>query len=73
MNKLKVWIFKESGKWYTEDTVMIPDNLYEVFQILEWLTENYKCYNGMHLVIPFTEDFVNHGYPSMIPADRRIR
>ncbi len=66
---IKVTLFKPTGKYYTEETVHVPEELDQVFKIVEWLEASYKSYKGMHLVAMLDEyDF---GYPVMIPADRR--
>ena len=41
----------------------------QVFQIVDWLQENYKNYKNMALVAMLGE--LDHGYPIMIPADQR--
>lgn len=71
---IKVTIFKDTGKYYTEETVNIPcpdgrDNL-QVFQIADWLKENYKSYKGMYLVAMLGE--MPNGFPILIPADQRM-
>lgn len=67
--EIKVTLFKPTGKYYTEETVTIPDKTMRVFQIVDWLQENYKAYKGMALVAMLGE--LDHGYPVMIPADQR--
>lgn len=73
---IKVTIFKEHGKYYTEESVTIPDSAnstpekpIQVYDIAEWLEKNYKAYKGMHLVAMLDE--LDYGYPVMIPAERR--
>lgn len=71
---IKVTLFKDTGKYYTEETVSIPcpdgrDNL-QVFQVTDWLRDNYKSYKGMHLVAMLDE--MANGYPVMIPAGQRM-
>lgn len=67
--KIKLIFFKDTGKYYTEETVEIPSDYLQVFQIADWIRENVKSYKGMHLVAMLDE--LVHGYPIMIPADRR--
>ena len=71
MNQVKIYVFKESGKWYTEEDFEIPDHLEEVYEIVDYVESNFTLYMGMHLVMLFNEPFVKSGYPSMIPADKR--
>ncbi len=66
---IKVTLFKETGKYYTEDTVSIPANLDQVYQVVDWLRENYKSYRDMHLVAMLGE--MPNGYPVMLPIGRR--
>ena len=71
MNEIKIWVFKESGKWYTEEDFEIPKSLTEVNQVIEYIELQFKAYKGMHIVIPFTESFIENGYPCMILAEKR--
>lgn len=71
---IKVTLFKDTGKYYTEETVSIPcpdgrDNL-QVFQVTDWLKEHYKSYKGMHLVAMLGE--MPNGFPILIPASQRM-
>lgn len=66
---IKVWVFKESGKWYTEEDFELPSYITEVYQALEYVKSNFVGYKGMHLVIPLTE--MENGYPCLILADQR--
>lgn len=66
---IKLTFFKDSGKYYTEETVDLPDKAMQVFQVVDWLRDNMKKYRGMHLVAMLGE--LDHGYPIMIPADQR--
>lgn len=69
---IKVILFKESGKYYTEETVSIPCGSPETAQVMDvadWLERNYKSYRGMHLVAMLNE--LKNGYPIMIPAEKR--
>ena len=70
-NKITIWVFKESGKWYTLEEYNIPSSLHEVYEIAEYVQMSFKSYRGMHLVLPLNEEFITQGYPCMIPLDRR--
>lgn len=61
--------FKESGKYYAEEKIAIPDKTMQVFQIVDWLRNNVKNYKGMSLVAMLGE--LDHGYPVMIPGSER--
>ncbi len=37
MNEIIIWLFKESGKWYTEERFKIPESLTRVDQIIEYI------------------------------------
>lgn len=73
--KIKITLFKESGKYYTEETVEVPadgrlpDEPMPVNRIADWLENEYRSYKGMHLVAMLDE--LPNGYPVMIPAGRR--
>lgn len=67
--KIRVIFFKENGKYYTEDTVVIPSDDMQVFQIVDWIKDNVKTCKGMHLFAMLNE--LEHGYPIMIPANQR--
>lgn len=67
---IKVTFFKKSGKYYTEETVHVPEDAKEVFQVSDWLRANMKSYKGMYLVAMLDE--MPNGYPILIPADQRI-
>lgn len=69
MKKIKVILFKETGKYYTEDEITLPDPNMAVYEIMDWLYENYKSFSGMCLVAMLSE--LKHGYPIMIPAADR--
>lgn len=66
---IKLVFFKDTGKYYTEETVEIPDKGMQVFQIVDWLRENVKSCKGMTLVAMLDE--LDHGYPIMIPGNQR--
>lgn len=69
---IKVTLFKDTGKYYTEETVNIPNEpgkALQVFQVTDWLRANYKNYKNMHLVAMLDE--MPNGYPIMIPANER--
>ena len=66
---VRLAFFKESGKYYTEDTAYIPDRTMQVYQIADWLRANVKACKGMHLVAMLGE--LDHGYPVLIPASER--
>ena len=66
---VKATFFKPAGKYYAEETVQVPADLKEMFQVVEWLETNCKSYKGMHMVLMMDE--YENGYPCMIPADRR--
>lgn len=66
---IKIFVFKESGKYYTEEDYKIPGYLREVYQIAEYVEKYFNNYRGMHLVM-LLDEFEN-GYPCMIPAERR--
>lgn len=67
---IKVVLFKENGKYYTEETVGIPaEKSAQVMDVVDWLEQNYRAYKGMHLVAMLDE--LPNGYPVMIPAGRR--
>lgn len=66
---IKVTLFKETGKYYTEETISIPEGLGQVFQVVDWLRENYKSYRDMHLVAMLDE--MPNGYPIMLPIGQR--
>ena len=72
MSQIKVYVFKESGKWYTEEDFEIPDHLEEVYEIVDYVKTNFTFYKGMNLVMFLDESFIKNGYPSMIPANRRM-
>lgn len=73
--EIKVVLFKETGKYYTEETVRIPtdgrlpDEPMPVQAVVDWLEQNYRAYKGMHLAAMLDE--LPNGYPIMIPAGRR--
>ena len=67
---VKLTFFKESGKYYTEETVAIPATAKEVFQISDWIRENVKSYPSMYLVAMLDE--YENGYPILITPDRRV-
>lgn len=72
MREVTIWIFKESGKWYTEEKVEIPDDIVSYpYQIVEYMQNSYHSYPSMNIVIPMEEDFIEHGYPCMIPWNKR--
>lgn len=66
---IKVIFFKESGKYYTEETVSLPSDVVEVFQVVDWLKANTHGYRGMYLVAMLDE--MPNGYPILIPFDQR--
>ncbi len=66
---IKVLFFKETGKYYTEETIQIPDGSMQVFEILDWLQSNIRQHPGMYLTA--TLDELNQGYPILIPAGQR--
>lgn len=69
MKEIKVIIFKDTGKYYTEEMVPVPEELTQVHEITDYLEKEYTAYKGMHLVAMLAE--YENGYPIMIPADRR--
>lgn len=71
MKRVKVWVFKDTGKWYTEEYIEIPEEITMVYEIVDYITKNYNKYKGMNLVLPFTERHVQFGHPCMIPAESR--
>ena len=72
MREITLWIFKESGKWYTEEKVELPDEVGNwPYEIVDYLTKYYTDYKDMNIVIPMTEKFITSGYPCMIPANSR--
>lgn len=70
MKKIKIWVFKETGKWYTEEDFEIPEQITEVPQAVDYVLSSFKAYPGMYLVMLFTE--LKHGYPHMIPYWKRM-
>jgi len=69
MKRIKILIFKESGKYYTEESYEIPEYLIEIYQVVEYVEKHFKSYREKHLVM-LLDEFEN-GYPCMIPAERR--
>ena len=67
--EIKVTVFKPSGKYYTTETVTVPADVKEMWNIAEWLEANVTGYKGMTLVAMMEE--YEHGVPIMIPGDRR--
>lgn len=70
--EIKVIVFKETGKYYTEETVSIPcpdGRPLQVFDVTDYLRANYKNYKNMRLVAMLDE--LPNGYPIMIPANER--
>lgn len=61
--------FKDSGKYYAEEKIRIPDKAMQVFQIAGYLRENVKTCKGMTLVAMLGE--LDHGCPVMIPGNER--
>lgn len=73
MNQIKIYVFKESGKWYTEEDFDIPDHLNEVYEVVDYIESHFRSYIGMHLFMLLDEPFIRNGYPNMIPADKRMQ
>ena len=71
MNKVKIWVFKESGKFYTEEYVSVPTDIVECYEITDYISENYKLHGSMYIVIPMEEEFIRNPVPSMIPIGCR--
>lgn len=72
MRKVEVWVFKDSGKYYTTETMEVPESLKTVDEIVDYVKGSITQYAGMHLVIPFSEEYFSAiGYPCMIPAQNR--
>lgn len=71
MNKITINFFKPSGKFYATEEIAIPDGIVNPFEIVEYVEANVDAYKGMHAVMMLDEDWVQNGYPCMIPADRR--
>lgn len=69
MKRVKILVFKESGKYYTEEDLEIPEYLTEMYQVVEYVEYHFQSYKGMHLVMLLDE--FEKGYPCMIPAERR--
>lgn len=72
MRQIKIYVFKENGKWYTEEDFEIPSHLEGVYEIAGYIESHFTSYRGMHLIMLFNEPFIKNGYPDMIPADRRM-
>lgn len=72
MRYIKIYVHKENGKYYTEEDFEIPNHLEEVYEIVDYIESQFNAYKGMHLFMLLNEPFIKNGYPSMIPADRRI-
>lgn len=72
MRKVKLWLFKPSGKWYTEETIEVDEAL-QVFEIVNYVQNKIHVYTGMHCVIPFDDCEDINGYPCMIPAEERTK
>ena len=68
---VKATFFKATGKYYTEDTVQVPADLTEMWQISDWVKANYTGYASLHMVMMMDE--YKNGYPLMFPAGTRIR
>lgn len=66
-----VIFFKESGKYYTEELYEIKDTDAMIQNVMDDIIDRYRNYcTGMHMVVTF-DDLYSHGYPQMVPADRR--
>ena len=67
---IEVWFFKQSGKFYTSETVKV-DPTREIFQLVDVLNETIMAnrYVDYSMVIPFIE--LEHGFPCMIPIEDR--
>lgn len=66
---IKAIFFKETGKYYTEETIRIPAGMDQVYQVVDWLRDNCKTHKGMYLMAMLDE--MPNGYPVLIPADQR--
>lgn len=61
-------LFKESGKYYTEETINIPSAITEEHNFPDYISEYYAGkFCGMHIVCTFEDD----GVPFMVPANTR--
>ncbi len=65
---VKATFFKESGKYYTDETIRVPEELSTVSEVHGYIREN-TSHRGMHLVAMMDE--IPGGFPLMIPADQR--
>lgn len=69
MRTVKALFFKESGKYYTDEDIEVPENLTHVYKVVDWICDNYHKYPHLHMFMLMNE-FPN-GYPVMIPKDSR--
>ena len=69
LRKVRLVFFKESGKFYTEETKEYNREL-QVYEIVDDIKENEQSYKGMHILLDFAEDD-DIGYPCMILAEDR--
>lgn len=67
--EIKIVFFKDTGKYYTEETVKLPDGMDQAWQIADWLRETQKQHKEMHLVAMLDE--LDSGVPVLIPAGQR--
>ncbi|MBQ2882566.1 MAG: hypothetical protein IJE43_02165 [Alphaproteobacteria bacterium] len=67
MRKVKIWLFKETGKFYAEESVEVPDTLTMPFEIVDYVEQKYNFQKTKYVVLPLQEEFIVNGYPCMIP------
>lgn len=68
MRKLTVWLFKENGKFYCEETIEIPEGFDTADEIKAYIEESGRFRGSKHVVIPMSEPFIKNAYPCMITA-----
>lgn len=67
MREIKIWLFKDTGKFYTEEIVEVPEAFTTPDDIVDYIGQKYSSRKTKHIVIPMQEDFIKNGYPCMIP------
>lgn len=68
---IEIQVFKEAGKYYATERLHIPEYISEIYDIVEYVRENFVTYKGMHVYLPLSEDFIHSGCPCIIPARDR--
>ena len=72
MNKVKIWLFKENGTFYTEEEVKIPRDKDTMDEIREYIATNTSFADTKYVIIPATEDFIKNPYPCMLLCQKGL-